>query len=501
MSVRSFEVRETHAGAVFLVGEHAYKLKKPVDLGFLDFRTRASRLEACHREVLLNRRLARDVYLGVADVSGADGKPCDHLVVMQRMPEDRRLAALVAAGALVEDEVVRLARVVAAFHAGAHRSLEISREGTRDAIRARWRASLDQVESISAGVLDPELMAEIRWQVEHFLEGREPLFAGRVAAGRIVDGHGDLLADDIFCLDDGPRILDCLDFDDRLRYLDGLDDIAFLAMDLERLGAPELAALLLDRYAEFSGDSAPASLREHYLAYRAFVRVKVACLRHTQGDPSAAEQARTYAAITLEHLRRGAVRLVLVGGLPGTGKTTLAGRLADRLGAVLLGSDRLRKELAGRDPADSAAASYLDGIYTPEHTERVYRELLHRAENLLARGESVILDASWTSAAHRAAARAVADRTSCVRGEFCCEAPVALAAARLRTRVGSCSDATSAIATAMAAAMNPWPEASVVSTAAPPDVVLAAALRVLGPLVHAAVSPAALQPDHSSGVG
>jgi aminoglycoside phosphotransferase family enzyme/predicted kinase len=499
-SVRPFEVRETHAGAVFLVGEHAYKLKKPVDLGFLDFRTRESRLAACHREVMLNRRLAPDVYLGVADVSDVDGAPCDHLVVMRRMPEVRRLASLVAAGVPVQDEIVRLARVIASFHAGAHRSLEIAREGTRDAIQARWQASLDQVESISAGVLDAELVAEIRWRVNDFLAGRGPLFADRVAAGRIVDGHGDLLADDIFCLDDGPRILDCLDFDDRLRYLDGLDDIAFLAMDLERLGAPELAALLLDRYAEFSGDPAPARLREHYLAYRAFVRVKVACLRHTQGDPAAAEQARAYAAITREHLRRGEVRLILVGGLPGTGKTTLAGLLADELGAVLIGSDRLRKELAGRNPADPAAASYLDGIYTPEHTERVYREMVHRAENLLARGESVVLDASWTLAAHRAAARAVAERTRSGCGELRCDAPAALAAGRLRTRVGSCSDATSAIATAMAAELDPWPEASVVSTVAPPEAVLVSALRVVGPLVRAGAGTDALQPDERSRV-
>jgi uncharacterized protein len=499
--VRPVEVRETHAGAVLLIGDHAYKLKKPVDLGFLDFRSRESRLAACRREVLLNRRLAPDVYLGVADVSGVDGEPCDHLVVMRRMPDDRRLANLVEAGHPAGDDVVRLARVIAAFHAGAHRSQEISREGTRDAIQVRWAASLDQVESISRGVLDAELVTEIRRYVMDFLAGREPLFAKRVAEGRIVDGHGDLLADDIFCLDDGPRVLDCLDFDDRLRYMDGFDDIAFLAMDLERLGASELAELLLDRYAEFSGDPAPASLREHYLAYRAFVRVKVACLLHVQGDPAAAGQASTYAAIALAHLRRGVVRLIMVGGLPGTGKTTLAGRLADELGAVLISSDRVRKELAGRNPTDSAQSSYLDGIYAPANTELVYRKLLHRAEILLARGESVVLDASWISEPVRAASRALADRTRSGRSELRCEAPPALAAARLRARVGSYSDATSGIATAMAAAMDPWPQATVVPTDAPHDAVLAAALRAVGPLVGAGEGTGALHRNNRSGVG
>jgi hypothetical protein len=486
--VRPIEVRETHVGAVFLIGDRAYKLKKPVDVGFLDFRGRESRLAACRKEVRLNRRLAPDVYLGIADVSGVDGRPADHLVVMRRMPDDRRLSTLVGAGVPVRDEIVRLARLIAAFHATARRGPEISVEGTRDALRARWTASFAQVDEVRGEVLEDATVTEIQLSTLDFLAGRAPLFDDRVAAGRIVDGHGDLLADDIFCLGDGPRVLDCLEFDDRLRYLDGLDDIAFLAMDLDRLGAPDLGTLLLDRYAEFSGDPAPAALREHYLAYRAFVRVKVACLRHAQGDPAAAAQARTYAAITVRHLRKGQVRLVVVGGLPGTGKTTLAGCLADELGAALLSSDRVRKELAGRTPTDPAPAPYLNGIYTPAHTERVYRELLHRAEELLARGESVVLDASWTAAGHRDAARAVAGRSRSRLVELRCEAPAEVTAARLLGRTGSISDAVPAVAAAMV--MDPWPEATVVATAGSP----AAALRAVGPLVGAAEGTGALPP-------
>ena len=163
-------------------------------------------------------------------------------------------------------------------------------------------------------------------------------------------GHGDLIADDIFGLDDGPRILDCLEFDDRLRWLDGLDDAAFLATDLERLGAPELAEQFLAAYAEYSGDPAPVSLRHHYVAYRAFVRVKVACLRAGQGDPAGGFEARHLAEVGLRHLRAGAVSLVLVGGLPGTGKSALAGAAADQRGVTLLSSDRVRKELAACPP-------------------------------------------------------------------------------------------------------------------------------------------------------
>jgi len=327
-------------------------------------------------------------------------------------------------------------------------------------------------------VLAPEPVDAVDRLATRFLAGRDALFADRCAGGRVVDGHGDLIADDVFCLDDGPRALDCLEFDDRLRSVDGLDDVAFLAMDLERLGRPYLGALLLDRYAEYSGDPAPASLRAHYLAYRAFVRVKVACLRHEQGDAHAAEEARGYAAITLRHLRRGAVRLVLVGGLPGSGKTTIAGRLADELGAVLLSSDRVRKELAGLDPARHAPAPYRSGIYAPGHTERTYTELLRRAGELLARGETVVLDASWSAAGERDLAGTLAERTACTLVSLRCTAPAAVTDNRLRTRTGSLSDADPVIAHAMARDEVPWPEASDIDTSGTPEAAVTEALRI-----------------------
>ncbi len=471
-------VRETHIGVVFLIGDRVYKLKKPVNLGFLDFSTPERRLIACRREVELNRRLAPDVYLGVVTVPEVAGAPGDHLVVMRRMPDDRRLSTLARSDVPLRDAITRLARVLAAFHGGAERGPHVDAEGTRAALSGRWEASFAQVDEVGAEVLPAELRAEIARRTRDFLAGRAELFASRIADGRIVDGHGDLIADDIFVLDDGPRVLDCLEFDDRLRRLDGLDDVAFLAMDLERLGRTELGALLLDRYAEYTGDPAPAALRAHYIAYRAYVRVKVACLRHAQGDHSAGEEARTYADIAVRHLRRGEVRLVLVGGLPGSGKTTLAGLLADELGAVLLSSDRLRKELAGLDPARHAAAPYRSGIYAREHTERTYTELLRRAGELLSRGESVVLDASWSAAEERDLARKVAERTYSTLVSLRCTVSRTVAEDRLRTRTGSMSDADPAIARAMAADAAPWPEASEVDTSGQPAAALTEALRI-----------------------
>lgn len=473
-------VRETHIGVVFLVGDRVYKLKKPVDLGFLDFSTSERRRAACRREVELNRRLAPDVYLGVAEVSDVDGTSSEPLVVMRRMPDDRRLSTLVRSQSSPADGVAAVARVVAAFHSTAQRGPHIDVEGTREALSGRWEDSFAQVESLSSSVLDPLLLREIERYTRTFLAGREELFRSRVDDGRIVDGHGDLLADDIFLTADGPRVLDCLEFDDHLRRLDGLDDIAFLAMDLERLGAPELGELLLDRYAEHTADPAPASLRHHYIAYRAFVRVKVACLRHAQGDPAATRDIVTYADIARRHLRSGQVRLVLVGGLPGSGKTTLAGMLADELGAVLLSSDRLRKELAGIDPLVHLPAGYRQGIYAPAHTERTYQELLRRAGGLLARGESVVVDASWSRGGPRDRARTLARETHSAFFPLRCEVADAVAASRLRSRTGSLSDADPAIAAAMAADAAPWPDAITIDTATQPAEAAAQALRAIG---------------------
>ncbi|MCG3754130.1 MULTISPECIES: AAA family ATPase [Amycolatopsis] len=460
--------RETHSGAVFFAGDRAWKLKKPVDLGFLDFTDPGVRERVCRREVELNRRLAPDVYLGVAAVTGPDGAVCDHLVAMRRMPDDRRLSELVRRGEPLRPVIRSLARLLAAFHAGAHRGLEIDADGTRDAVRLRWHASFDQVRPFHGVVLDAATAKEIESRTDVFLAGRAPLFARRIAERRVVDGHGDLIADDIFCLEDGPRVLDCLEFDDHLRYVDGLDDVAFLAMDLERLGAPALAAELLAAYAEFSGDNAPPALRHHYLAYRAFVRVKVACLRHSQGDPAAAELARAYAETTLRHLRAGEVRTVLVGGLPGSGKSTVAARIADALGATLLQSDRIRKEIAGIDPERHAPADYRHGIYTPQWTALTYSELARRTAALLGLGESVVLDASWTSAHEREAIAAVAGQSGSRLCALRCTAPDALRERRLTTRTGSLSDAGPAVSREMAEDAAPWPSAFPLDTTRTP---------------------------------
>lgn len=461
------QVCETHTGVVLLCGERAYKTKKPLRTDFLDFSTPALREHACARELTLNARLAPDVYLGVAHLSDPEGGPAEPVLVMRRMPAHRRLSALLAADELPAADLTALVDLLADFHRTARRGHDIDREGTADALRARWRALLDPLRSGPAELIEPDLLDRIDRRAMTYLEGRAELFEDRIAQGRIVDGHGDLLAEDIFDLDHGFQVLDCLDFDDRLRYVDGLDDIGFLAMDFTYLGRPELADAFVANYQRAVNDPAPESLRDHYIAYRAAVRAKVDLIRAGQGDATAGVRLERHLRIAAERLDQSAVRLVLIGGLPGTGKTTVATRLAERTRATLLSSDHLRAELASTGQIDGGIGRFGAGRYSPAHRARVYDELLDRARGLLARGVSVILDASWTGQEDRRRAETLAGDVAAELIALRCACPRDLAHQRIGDRRGSESDATAEIADAMAASDVAWPGAGTLDTSAP----------------------------------
>ena len=417
------------------------------------------------------------MYLGVADVS-VSGEPCDHLVVMRRLPDDRRLSSLVGGGADVDAELRSVAHLLASFHARSERSETISQAGSPEAVLSHWEENFAQMRPFVGEVLDSAVAAHVEELVRRYLAGRGPLLCRRMAEAKVCDGHGDLQAEDIFCLPDGPRILDCLEFDDGLRAGDVLCDVAFLAMDLQRLGAARAARRFLAWYQEFAAETWPASLAHHYIAYRAHVRAKVACLRHAQGDPDAGGQAAELLELARDHLEEGRVTMVLVGGLPGTGKSTLAEGLADDRGYAVLRSDEIRKDLAGVAHSEPSAAAYGQGLYRAETTTATYAEMLRQAGTLLELGESVILDASWTRAhlRHQAAdlARATGSRLIQLR---CTLDPISAAQriARRREAGGDPSDADAVIAAQMAAHCDPWPEAVAIDTAADIGAVIGAA--------------------------
>lgn len=466
------DVHETHTGVVVLAGDRAFKAKKPVLTDFLDFRRPEQREHACLREVELNSRLSPDSYLGVAHLSDPTGGPAEPVVVMRRYRDDDRLASMVTRGPEESTESVHgaldtIAAVLASFHEHAERSRVIDAQGEVGAIEQRWRenlSELDRYAGTSIAGVSAESVSRIRHLVAEFLSGRASLFARRIEEGFIVDGHGDLLADDIFWVDGKPALLDCLEFDDELRYVDCVDDAAFLAMDLEFLGRKDLGDYFLERYARHSADAAPPALRDFYIAYRAVVRAKVDCVRLSQGKPESAQDAARHLAIATRHLADGAVRLALVGGNPGTGKSTLAHALAEKVGARVISTDDVRRELrdSGAITGDSGVLDA--GLYRPDNVTTVYEVVLRRARLLLEGGQPVILDGTWRDPEVRAQAYRLAAETHSAMVELVCSATVDTAAGRIRTRRSGSSEVTPEIAAALAAQHTGWDAAHPVDT-------------------------------------
>lgn len=461
------EIRETHTGLVVLSGDHAYKVKKPVVTDFLDFSTVEDRERVCQREVSLNRRLAPTSYVGVAHLVGVSDGPGEPIIVMRRHPDSRCLATLASGGGTIQAELDAIAGLLARFHRTAERSHLIDTCATADAVTARWRENLAELHSYAPEILPIDRVVELDRLVAEFLSSRRALFGQRIEERRIIDGHGDLLASDIYCLPEGPVLLDCLEFDDHLRYIDGVDDAAFLAMDLEFLGRKDLGSYFLDQYCRRADDHVPPALVHFYLSYRAAVRAKVDCIRMVQGRADARDDAQTHLSIALEHLRMGSVQLILVGGGPGTGKSTLSHSLAADIGAKVLSTDEVRRELQDRGRISGVAGTLRAGLYTSENVDLVYDEVCRRAQRLLAGGQTVILDGTWRDPRHRRWAHAVADDLSVPVIEFVCQTTLDDAKARIATRLDTSSDATAEMAAPLTPDLDDWVGAHRMDTGRP----------------------------------
>lgn len=443
------QIHETHTGIVILIGDFAYKIKKSLTTDFLDFSTVELRESACNREVFLNRRMAPESYLGVAHLSGPPGGVSEPVIVMRRYPDSARLATMVRAGVDVEPNLVAIAQLLARFHVTAERGAPISESGTVDAVAARWEENITVLAGIARSMVADDVICEIRTLSTEFITGRHLLFAERIESGLIVDGHGDLLAEDIFCVPAGPVPLDCLEFDDALRYVDCIDDAAFLAMDLAFLGRNDLADYFIDQYLRASGIDTPQSLWHFYIAYRAVVRAKVDCIRFTQGRTESARDATSHLELALEHLRSGAVRLIRIGGGPGTGKTTLAQALSESIGAQVISTDAVRRQLQEQGVISGDPGTLDRGLYSAQNVSTVYEMVLRRARTLLMRGQSVILDGTWRDPYQQEQTRRLANETLSLLNEFECHLPLSAAQDRIAHRRHTLSDATPEIAAAL----------------------------------------------------
>jgi aminoglycoside phosphotransferase family enzyme/predicted kinase len=461
-------VLQTHISVVFLAGPFAYKLKKPVRLGFLDFSTPDRRRHFCEEEVRLNRRLAPHVYLGVVPVThekgqlriDGTGETIDWAVKMVRLPEDGSLLACVERGEVTPADLSRLAQFLAAFHRSAETSDHIAAFGRFDVVAANARENFTQSEPHVGTTLSRTTFDRLRALTDAALDRLRPLIENRAARGVPRDTHGDLHLDHVFLPPDGePFAIDCIEFNERFRFADPVADLAFLVMDLKFRGRADLAAVLADAYFREANDEDGWPLLAFYTAYRAAVRAKVEGFELAEAEvpqdeqAAAAERAKAHWLLALGELEEPGKRpaLVLVGGLPGTGKSTLSRELAAVAGFDVVRSDVVRKELAGV----SSQTPMGGAIYTPEWNDRTYAECLRRADALLFEGRRVIVDATFRQDSRRRAFVDLARRRCVPAALFVCEASPEVVRDRLAARTGDASDAGWEVYRAAAGAWEP----------------------------------------------
>jgi aminoglycoside phosphotransferase family enzyme/predicted kinase len=408
---------QTHVSYLFITDSCVYKIKKPVDFGFLNFVDLERRRFYCQEEVRLNSRLCPGMYLGVVALSrdGAtyrfdkgDGVPIEYAVKMLRLPQERMLNRLLDAGAVSADDLRAIARRIAEFHLRASTNDTIASYGRPETIRANWEENFRQLAPFIPQILGQDELQRIRHWVTSFMCEQDLLLQQRVTAGYIRDGDGDIHSENI-CLTDQIWIFDCIEFSDRYRCADTAADLAFLLMDLEVHGRPDLAAVALATYTAITGDEGCLALLPFYKVYRAVVRAKVEAFR--SNDPEcppvdrqrAVQQARSYLRLARGLIIRQRLppTLFLMCGLMGCGKTTLARALAFELGLPVIRSDLLRKELSGLPATERVHAGYGEHIYQNDVTRRTYATLAQRAAAYLTAGSGVIIDASFTAAEHR----------------------------------------------------------------------------------------------------
>lgn len=436
------ELIETHISWVLLAGEHAYKLKKPVRLPFVDYGTLAARRHFCEEEVRLNRRLAPSLYLGVARITGAADAPAldgagptlEYAVRMRRFPPGALFAEQLEAGSLAGADVDKLAALLAHFHAGAPAAAPA--DGFASAAYRRRVA----LAALAGGGASPPEQTLLRDWLEATAAQLTPLWQDRARQGRVRECHGDLHLDNLVRVDGEVAAFDCIEFDPALRFIDVLDDLAFTVMDFSARGRHDFAFRLLNGWLDATGDHGALPALRFSVVYRALVRAQVARLR----GPGNEALARRYLDCALAWTRPGQPRLYITHGLPGSGKTYQSQRLLERGAAIRLRSDVERKRLFGLAMLDDSRAKGLD-LYGPDATSRTYAHLLDTARGVLRAGYPVVLDAAFLRRDERAQAHALARELAVPFFIVDCEAPLEVLRQRLLARRGDASEADVAV--------------------------------------------------------
>ena len=418
------ELVQTQMSFVFLTGDYVYKIKKPVNLGYLDYSTLGKRHFYCQREVELNQRLCPETYLAVVPIVrtennialGGKGKIIEYAVKMRQLPREKMLSVLLSNDKVSPEMVARVAQKLADFHKKAETNYTISTFGSFVTVRVNADENFRQTEKYIGLTISPEKHRSINDYTSRFIERNTMLFQKRIAGSKIRDCHGDLHAAHI-CVTNGICIYDCIEFNDRFRYCDVASEVAFLAMDLDHYGRADLSRNFVDAYVASSHDNGLMPLLSFYKCYRAYVRGKAESFKLDDRYIDETEKrqimevAASYFDLAGFYIRPKPV-LFITAGLMGTGKTVLAQALAKRLGPIVISSDVTRKRLADIPPTEHRFTKFGAGIYTGEFSSLTYDTMFAEARRYLSEGSSVILDASFIKAEERQKAYNLAQETN-----------------------------------------------------------------------------------------
>ena len=445
---------ETHISSVLLAGDYAYKLKKPYSLGFLDFTTLDARRHFCEEELRLNRRLAPDLYLSVVAITGSvddphfdgTGAAIEYAVKMRRFPQESLLSNVLARGELRAEQLDRLAQHIAAFHAALPGADSSQAYGEPDTLHAATRQNFSQIAPLISSTADRTQLEQLAQISEALFARLLPLFVQRKQQGFIRECHGDLHLGNMALIDGEIVPFDCIEFNDNFRWNDVMSEVAFVVMDLASRGRPDFGFRFLNTYLEQTGDFGGLQVLRYYLMFRAVVRAKIAAFLATEAETP--EDKRVQAWHDFHHYLHLAQQfshtppflLVLMHGLSGSGKSTVARELAAQLPAIHVRSDVERKRLYGFSPLARTDAQPGAGIYTQAATQRTYARMAEIAREAQAAGYAVVLDATFLSAQQRAPFKALCTNTWIVS----CEAPAEVLRERVRARYQAGTDAAEA---------------------------------------------------------
>ena len=415
------EKQETNISVVFLTGDWVYKLKKPVDLGFLDFTTLEQRKKYCEQEIRLNKRLTSGVYeevfpIGRTDgsfVFGRDENVAEYAVKMRQLNYENTLEYRLQKDDIAEEQLSEIGKSLAEFYLTADVNQKIKDNAGPEVVKKNVLENFDQTEVYVGDLIDQEMWQILKSVSRKFLNDKWKYFQSRVQNDYVRDGHGDLRAEHIY-FEETLQIIDCIEFNRRFRYLDPASDLAYLLVDLERLKKTDAALKILATYVEEAYDPSVYRLIDFYAVYRAMVRVKVNCFKTDQTDESERNDIRSkinhhLKLAYLHALRLSIPKIYVFCGLPASGKTTLAKRTGDFLNVTPISSDRIRNEIAALISAETGVQDPGEGIYRENIKDRVYGKIAEKAQGQLRKGNSVVLDASFSKKRWRDTVRQLSD--------------------------------------------------------------------------------------------